>query len=116
MIPHTLAALAPVRWLGLAIDWTMWDITLPTGQRMRYQMLRIAVPVHGRALPLVQLAYDRDDLPADRSQTSWKNRLWQRSSRCCQPVSAPSYSLIAALRARRSSPSCSSRVWTTSCA
>lgn len=68
MIPHTLAALAPVRWLGLAIDWTMWDIALPTGQRMRYQVLRIAVPLHGRALPLLQLAYDRDHLPADASQ------------------------------------------------
>jgi hypothetical protein len=68
MIPHTLASLAPVRWLGLAIDWTMWDIILPTGVRMRYQVLRIAVPLHGRALPLVQLAYDRDHLPADASQ------------------------------------------------
>jgi hypothetical protein len=46
----------------------MWDIVLPTGQRMRYQMLRIAVPLHGRALPLLQLAYDRDHLPADASQ------------------------------------------------
>lgn len=68
MIPHTLAALGRVRWLGLAIDWTMWDVTLPTGQRIRYQVLRIAVPLHGRALPLLQLAYDRDHLPADRSQ------------------------------------------------
>jgi hypothetical protein len=68
LIPHTLAALAPVRWLGLAIDWTMWDIMLPTGVRMRYQVLRIAVPLHGRALPLLQLAYDRDHLPVDASQ------------------------------------------------
>jgi len=68
LIPHTLASLGRVRWLGLAIDWTMWDVTLPTGARMRYQVLRIAVPVAGRALPLVQLAYDRDRLPADTSQ------------------------------------------------
>jgi hypothetical protein len=68
MIPHTLASLGRVRWLGLAIDWTMWDITLPTGERKRYQMLRIAVPLHGRALPVLQLAYDRDHLPGDRSQ------------------------------------------------
>ncbi len=68
MIPHTLATLAPSRWLGLAIDWTMWDVTLPTSQRMRYPVLRIAVPLHGRALPLLQLAYDRDHLPANRSQ------------------------------------------------
>jgi hypothetical protein len=74
MIPHTLAALAPVRWLGLAIDWTMWDVTLPTGQRIRYQVLRIAVPLHGRALPLLQLAYDRDHLPADASQNHLEER------------------------------------------
>ncbi len=35
---------------------------------MRYQLLRIAVPRKGRALPLLQLAYDRDDLPAAKSQ------------------------------------------------
>lgn len=74
MLPHTLGALAPVHWLGLAIDWTMWDVTLPTGERMRYQVLRIAVPLHGRALPLVQLAYDRDHLPADRSQNQLEER------------------------------------------
>jgi hypothetical protein len=74
MIPHTLAALAPVRWLGLAIDWTMWDVILPTGQCIRYQVLRIAVPLHGRALPLLQLAYDRDHLPADASQNQLEER------------------------------------------
>lgn len=41
---------------------------LPTGQRIRYQVLRIGVPLRGRALPLVQLAYNRDALPPDRSQ------------------------------------------------
>jgi hypothetical protein len=35
---------------------------------VRYQVLRIAVPRKGRALPLLQLAYDRDDLPAAKSQ------------------------------------------------
>jgi hypothetical protein len=74
MIPHTLAALAPVRWLGVAIDWTMWDVILPTGERIRYQVLRIAVPLHGRALPLVQLAYDRDHLPVDASQNQLEER------------------------------------------
>jgi hypothetical protein len=54
--------------LGLAIDWTMFDTTLPSGSRMRYQVLRIAVPRKGRALPLLQLAYDRDALPANKSQ------------------------------------------------
>ena len=54
--------------MGLAIDWTMFDTILPSGQRVRYQVLRIAVPRKGRALPLLQLAYDRDDLPATQSQ------------------------------------------------
>ena len=58
-IPHTLARLGRVRWVGLAMDWTMFDTTLPTGQRMRYQVLRLAIPRRGRALPLLQVAYDR---------------------------------------------------------
>jgi hypothetical protein len=74
MIPHTLASLGRVRWLGLAVDWTMWDVTLPTGECIRYQVLRIALPLHGRALPLLQLAYDRDHLPADRSQNQLEER------------------------------------------
>jgi Transposase DDE domain len=63
-----VARLGCPRWLGLAIDWTFFDTTLPTGSRMRYQVLRIAVPRKGRALPLLQLAYDRDRLPATKSQ------------------------------------------------
>lgn len=35
---------------------------------MRYQVLRIAIPRKGRAIPLLQLAYERDRLPAHRSQ------------------------------------------------
>jgi hypothetical protein len=56
------------RWLGLVVDWTMFDVILPTGRRVRYQVLRLAVPRRGRALPLLQLAYDRDHLPAHTSQ------------------------------------------------
>jgi hypothetical protein len=68
LVPHVVARLGYPRLLGLAIDWTMFDTTLPSGKRMRYQVLRIAVPRKGRALPLVQLAYDRDALPANKSQ------------------------------------------------
>lgn len=68
LIPTTLARLGRLRWLGLAIDWTLFDSVLPTGARVRYQVLRIAVPVRGRALPLLQLAYNRDALPPDKSQ------------------------------------------------
>jgi hypothetical protein len=47
----------------------MFDTTLPSGRRMRYQVLRIAVPRKGRALPLLQLAYyDRDALSPTKSQ------------------------------------------------
>nr|MBF6592688.1 transposase [Ktedonobacterales bacterium] len=68
LIPTTIAALGRPRVLGLAIDWTYFDSTLPTGARIRYQVLRIAVPRRGRALPLLHLAYDRDDLPTGQSQ------------------------------------------------
>jgi hypothetical protein len=68
LIGHTIARLGHPRLLGLAMDWTMFDTTLPSGKKMRYQVLRIAVPRKGRAIPLMQLAYDRDDLPADKSQ------------------------------------------------
>jgi hypothetical protein len=68
LVPYTIARLGFPRLLGLAIDWTMFDAILPSGERVRYQLLRIAVPRKGRALPLLQLAYDRDDLPAAKSQ------------------------------------------------
>ena len=68
LVPHLIAQLGYPRLLGLAIDWTMFDTTLPSGKRMRYQVLRVAVPRKGRALPLLQLAYDRDALPANKSQ------------------------------------------------
>ena len=56
IIRQALARLGYPRLLGLAIDWTMFDAALPSGERMRYQVLRIAVPRKGRALPLLQLA------------------------------------------------------------
>jgi Transposase DDE domain len=67
-VAHTVARLGYPRLLGLAIDWTFFDTRLPSGRSMRYQVLRIAVPRKGRALPLLQLAYDRDRLPATKSQ------------------------------------------------
>jgi hypothetical protein len=67
-VPHTVARLGCPRLLAVAIDWTMFDTVLPSGERMRYQVLRVAVPRKGRALPLLQLAYNRDRLPSERSQ------------------------------------------------
>lgn len=68
LVPYTIACPGFPRFLGLAIDWTMFDTALPSGRRMRYQALRIAVPRKGRALPLLQLAYDRDNLSPNKSQ------------------------------------------------
>jgi hypothetical protein len=68
LVPYTIARLGFPRLLGLAIDWTFFDAALPSRERMRYQVLRIAVPRKGRALPLLQLAYDRDDLSPNKSQ------------------------------------------------
>jgi hypothetical protein len=42
LVPHTIAQLGFPRLLALAIDWTMFDTTLPSGERMRYQVLHIA--------------------------------------------------------------------------
>lgn len=68
LISHTIFRLGYPRWVALAIDWTMFDANLPSGRKMRYQVLRIAIPRKGRALPLLQLAYDRDCLPQNKSQ------------------------------------------------
>ncbi len=68
LVPEVVVRLGYPKRLGLAIDWTMFDVTLPGGRRIRYQVLRIAIPRRGRALPLLQVAYDRDRLPPDRSQ------------------------------------------------
>jgi hypothetical protein len=35
LVPHTIACLGFPRLLGLAIDWTFFDTSLPSGQRMR---------------------------------------------------------------------------------
>jgi hypothetical protein len=68
LVPEVVARLGDPQRVGLAIDWTMFDTHLPTGRRVRYQVLRIAIPRRGRALLLLQVAYDRDHLPAGRSQ------------------------------------------------
>jgi hypothetical protein len=67
-IPSTIARLGYPRQVGLAVDWTMWDSRDLHGQKVRYQLLRIAIPRRGRALPLLQVVYQRDALPADQSQ------------------------------------------------
>ncbi len=68
MLPHTVARLGDPQWLAFAIDWTMFDTIMPNGHRIRYQVLRIAIPRRGRAIPVLHLAYDRDRLPGTTSQ------------------------------------------------
>jgi hypothetical protein len=47
-MPYTIARLGSPRLLALvAVDWTMFETTLPSGKRMCYQVLRIAVPRKG---------------------------------------------------------------------
>jgi len=58
-IPHTWSRLGSPRQIGLAMDWTMFDTTLPRGGPRHYQVLRLAIPRRGRAVPLLQVAYDR---------------------------------------------------------
>jgi hypothetical protein len=73
-IPHIIASLGRPRWLGAVVDRTMFDTVLPTGRRVRYQVLRLAAPRAGRAIPLLQLADDRDRLPPDLSQNHLEER------------------------------------------
>jgi Transposase DDE domain len=74
LIPYTIATLGHPRWVGLAIDWTMFDTVLPTGVRRHYQVLRIAIPRRGRALPLIQFACRRDHWPPGTSQNLHEER------------------------------------------
>jgi DDE family transposase len=67
-VPYLVAKLRRGRWIGLAVDWTMFVAVLPDGRRVRYQVLRVAAPVDGRALPLLQLAYDQGRLPTGQGQ------------------------------------------------
>jgi hypothetical protein len=63
LLPYVLARLGPPRVIGLCIDWTYFNA--PT---FRVQVLKIGLARCGRVIPLLQMAYDRDNLPADSSQ------------------------------------------------
>jgi hypothetical protein len=100
LIPATVTALGSPHVLGLAIDWTFFDSALPSGRRMRYQALRIAAPRRGRALPLLQLAYDCDNLPAGQSQNTLEEAALVAVVRTLPPtIYGPWRSPIAASRA-----------------
>lgn len=63
LLPYTFVRLNPLRRIGLCIDWTYFDA--PT---FRVQILKIGIARCGRTIPLLQVAHDRDNLPADKSQ------------------------------------------------
>jgi hypothetical protein len=63
LLPYTLARLGRPRRVGLCVDWTYFD-----GPTFRVQVLKIGLARRGRVIPLLQVAYDRDDLPAAKSQ------------------------------------------------
>jgi hypothetical protein len=74
-IPTLLAQLGSPRVIGLVLDWTSFDATLlglTGGGRRPYQVLTIAIPRRGRALPLLSVTYERDKLPAKGSQNRWE--------------------------------------------
>jgi DDE family transposase len=74
-IPTVLARLGNPRQLGLVLDWTSFDtklLGLTGGGRRPYQVLTIAIPRRGRALPLLSVTYERDKLPAKGSQNKWE--------------------------------------------
>lgn len=74
-IPTILAHLGNPRWVGLLIDWTSFDVVLPGlvgGGVRKYQVLTIAVPRCGRAVPLLSVTYERGKLPATGSQNHWE--------------------------------------------
>lgn len=63
LLPYVLARLGPLYRVGLCIDWTYFN-----GPAFRVQILKIGLARQGRVIPLLQVAYDRDDLPPDKSQ------------------------------------------------
>jgi hypothetical protein len=74
-IPTVLAQLGSPGVIGLVLDWTSFDaklLGLNGGGRRPYQVLTIAIPRRGRALPLLSVTYERDKLPAKGSQNKWE--------------------------------------------
>jgi hypothetical protein len=63
LLPYTLARLGRPRRVGLCVDWTYFD-----GPAFRAQVLEVGLARRGRVIPLLQVACNRDDLPADKSQ------------------------------------------------
>jgi hypothetical protein len=91
-VPHILVRLRFSRLLGLAIDWTMFVTTLPSGERMRYQVLRIAVPRKGERCRSCSWPTTGTACRLARARTSWSRmRCWRSSRRWLQAVGRSSW-------------------------
>jgi hypothetical protein len=91
-IPVLLARLGSPRQIGLILDWTSFDTTLlglTGGGRRPYQVLTIAIPRRGRALPLLSVTYERDKLPAKGSQNRWEEEALAHVLRALPPGVRP---------------------------
>lgn len=80
-IPAVVRKLGSPRWLGLVVDWTSFDVTLPRlagGGVRKYQVLTIGVPCRRRTLPLLSVTYERDQLPSRGSQNRWEEEALAR--------------------------------------
>ncbi len=93
LLPTVVARLGTPRQLGLLLDWTSFDATLlglTGGGRRPYQVLTMAVPRRGRAVPLLSVVYERDNLPARGSQTQWEQealaQVFAALPRTVQPI------------------------------
>jgi hypothetical protein len=73
-VPTVLARLGTPRWLGLVVDWTSFETTLPHLRHCRgrrsYQVLTIGLPRRGRALPLLSVADEQGHFPVPGSQNT----------------------------------------------
>jgi len=74
LVPHTIARLGYPHWLGLAIDWTMFDTIMPSGRRVRYHVLRMALPRRGRAIPYCNWPTIVTPCPPPKVKTNLKKR------------------------------------------
>ncbi|HEX2298564.1 MAG TPA: transposase [Pseudonocardiaceae bacterium] len=91
-IPAIWAHLGQPRWVGLLIDWTSFDVGLPGlvgGGVRKYQVLTIAVPRCGRAVPLLSVTYERGKLPAAGSQNRWEEEALARVLEALPPGVRP---------------------------
>ncbi len=77
VLPRLLARLGSPGTVLQSLDWAFFTVTTIRGRRIAYQMLRVAIPWKGRALPVLQVAYPRDEvtLQQNRLEEAWLGRV-----------------------------------------